>query len=135
MDERFDGIVNYDYGNNSFFFADRGPVTGQFCMKGYKVRWLYNSGDPIYNESAPSPPPPPPPAGPANAQPFLWEKNIITGSGTPTLQSHEIWAGGGASDSRDSAAQKITNAYNASPSQVPYVEFYQWGDSGNPTMA
>jgi hypothetical protein len=135
MDERFDGLVEYSYGDGVFHFTDSTPAktaTG-FCMKGYKVRWLYAVNDPVFNNDTASPPADPPPSQPSSER-FLWEKHWLTGT-ADLPQSGEIWAGGAAGDTPDTAAKKITNQISATPSRIPYVKFYQWGDSGNPTMS
>lgn len=137
VDERFGGLVEYSYGDAVFHFTDSTPAktANGFCasnsMKGYKVRWIYAIGDPVYPNDTVAPPDDPSPSQPS-AERFLWERHWLTGSADRAM-SGEIWAGGGAGDTADSAATKIRNAINAG--QIPYVKFYHWGDSGNPTMS
>lgn len=128
MDERFDGVVEYSNGNGNFNFVGSNPKapTG-FCMKEYKVRWLYDLDKPVWRDDADQNTTP--------AQPFLWEHHVVTG-GTPIVQSNQLWVGRGAAPTDDTpakAASKVTAAYNEG--KVPFIKFYHWGDSGQPTMA
>lgn len=134
VDERFDGIVEYGYWKTpTFFFLDRPSKSANFCMKGYKVRWLYARGDPVFEEEGAAPPPPPEPTEPADAEPFQWEKSIVRGNGVYTNVGGQIWAGGAAGDTKESAAKKIRD--RIASGATPYVKFYHWGDSGSPKMS
>ena len=134
IDERFDGLVQYSkHGHQQFYFTDGRPpkpATG-FCMREYKSRWIYNAGQPVWNNDTTSAPPStPPPSG--SAERFLWERHWLTGS-QDLAHSGQIWAGGGAGDDWPSdSATKVRNAITAG--KIPYVKFYHWGDSGSPTM-
>ena len=137
IDERFDGLVEYAYGDGVFHFTDpdvpHKTATG-FCMKGYKVRWLYAKDDPVYPNDTASPPPNPNPSQPSTER-FLWERRWLTGAPPPNddlAHSAEIWVGGGTNNTPTSSAGKVTTEINAG--RIPYVKFYQWGDSGDPAM-
>ena len=128
LDERFDGIIEHSaWKDPTFYFLHRGPESATFCMKGYKVRWLYDAGDPLYREDAPSQSTP-------TAEPFIWEKKTVTGSGSPIATGGQVWLGGGTNDTVESAATKVRNAMAQSSTAEPYFKFYQWGDSGSPKM-
>jgi hypothetical protein len=136
IDERFDGVVEWAMGDGVFHVSsspDPKPASG-FCMKGYKVRWLYAPGDPVYPNDVPSPPTNPNPSQPSTER-FLWEQHWLTGNAPPNddlAHSREIWVGGGTNNTPTSSAKKVSDAIALG--QIPYVKFYQWGDSGNPTM-
>ena len=139
IDERFDGLVEYAYGDGVFHFTD--PNVPQknaigFCMKGYKVRWLYAEDNAVYPNDTASTPANPNPSQPSTER-FLWEQHWLTGSPAPNddlAHSKEIWVGGGTNNTPTSSAGKVTTEINANPSRIPYVKFYQWGDDGDPAM-
>lgn len=133
IDQRFDGLVEWAQGDGQFHFTDGTapiPASG-FCMREYKVRWLYNPGEPVYNNDDPvAPAPAPQPSG--TAERFVWEEHWLNGV-DDLAGSNEIWAGKAAGDDTIAKAQaKVANAISAG--KIPYVKFYQWGDSGSPTM-
>lgn len=137
IDERYDRAVEYGWATPATFFFLNSTTTqtnAQFCMQAYKVRWLYNRDTAGYpEEDATAPPPPDPVTEPADAEPFLWERNLVRPSGFTSV-SGQVWVGGASGDLQPSdSAAKVTAAYGSSA--LPYIKFYHWGDDGHPKMS
>lgn len=130
IDETFAGKVVHTYGKETFYFADGTSKLAGFCMKAYKVRWIYNVGDPVYEEESTS-------ATTTGAplpfrERFLWEENMISNGPTVPLTDQK-WTGGAAGDSTpESTREDVRKAF--ATTKVPVIMFYHWGDSGEPEM-
>lgn len=136
IDQRWDQTVEYGWTSPATFFFLNNATTqkdAQFCMKAYKVRWLYGRDTAGYPEEDATPPPSPDPVTePADAEPFLWERNLVRPSSFTTV-SGQKWVGGASGDDQPyKSANKVTEAYQTS--DLAYIKFYHWGDDGKPTM-
>lgn len=129
VDERFDGITEYSYyQDNRFLFFDRGAVTAQFCMSGYKQgRWLYASGEQVFPEDTTGTEPgPTPSSGIGYGFPVDHVGSVQSAGADLTYGS--FWIGewvtqygwGGFRSALDKAiANDVT----------PVIQWYYWGDS------
>ena len=119
LDARFDGLATYAFfKTNVFQFVNSTSVQATFCSGTfYKVRWLYDQGQPLYRED--------------DVTPGYNQANFVASTtlNKPGNQQQPMgpgrWVGAHADSDKSRVAGEI--ASDISAGKVPYLLFYQWG--------
>ena len=127
VDQRFDGITEYSYyQDNRFHFFDRGAVTAQFCLSGYKQgRWLYAAGEQVFSEDTPGGTPPPPSAGIGFGFPMDHVASVQAAGAD--LEYGSFWVGHWVNSSGWGGLRSWLDKAIAN-NVTPVIQWYYWGD-------
>lgn len=122
IDARFDGLATYaQWQTNKFQFVNSTEVNPSFCTGGgtfYKVRWLYDQGQPLYREDDVTPG--------YNQANFVASTKLDKPANQQTPMAPEQWVGASAWSDKSQVAGEMKKEITAG--QIPYVFLYQWAN-------
>jgi len=122
IDARFDGLATFaQWKTNEFQFVNSTQVNPSFCTGGgtfYKVRWLYDQGQPLYREDDVTPG--------YNQANFVASTKLDRPATQPVAMAKSQWVGASAWSDKTQVAAEVGKEITAG--QIPYVFLYQWAN-------
>jgi hypothetical protein len=120
IDARFDGLATYAmWKTNVFQFVNSTSVNASFCSGTfYKVRWLYDQGQPLYREDDVTPG--------YNQANFVASTKLDKPANQQTPMAKSQWVGASAWSDKAGVAKELTT--EIANGQIPYVFLYQWAN-------